>query len=94
MFTIAICLPVLTSILDQVAIRLFRNETAIKDEKLGGTYDAGKKAKGKKDLLTRCQIKKVTPQMIAYAAVHVSHIPDHSFLSLFLSHRHTLHFHL
>ena len=38
---------------------------------VGGWYDPAKKAKGPKDFVTRHNIKEVTPQMVAYAALQV-----------------------
>jgi len=55
----------------QVALRLFRNKTAAQADRIGGWYDAKSKAKGPKDFLKRHNITKITPQMIAYAALQV-----------------------
>lgn len=55
----------------QVAIRVFRNKTAVQADLIGGCFDPSLKAKGRKDFLKRNDIKEVTPQMIAYAALQV-----------------------
>ena len=57
--------------LPKVAIRLFRNKTAAQADEIGTWYNPSKKAKGPKDFVTRHNIKRVTPQMIAYAALQV-----------------------
>ena len=40
-------------------------------DKVNEQYDPTKKAKGSGNIITRCSITDVTPQMIAYAAVQV-----------------------
>jgi len=55
----------------QVALQLFRNKTATQANKIDGWYNAKLKAKGPKDFLKRQHITRVTPEMIAYAALQV-----------------------
>jgi hypothetical protein len=55
----------------QVALRLFRNKTAAQVDRIGTNFDSSSKPKGPKDFLKRYGIRKVTPQMIAYAALQV-----------------------
>jgi hypothetical protein len=55
----------------QVALRIFRNQTAAQIDEVGKPYDPSKRAKGPADVLKRCGITDVTPRMIAYAAVQV-----------------------
>lgn len=58
--------------LHQVALRIFRNKSAVSRDEIGGWFDPQAKCKGPKDFLTKnTDIKKVTPQMIAYAALQV-----------------------
>ena len=51
---------------------MFRNKTAAEADGPGKCYDARKKSKGPRDFLTRHKIKRITPPMIAYAALQVS----------------------
>ena len=55
----------------QVALRLFRNKTAVKDDKIGASYNAKAKKKGRPSLLTKHKITEVTPPMVTYAALQV-----------------------
>ena len=55
----------------QVALRLFHNKTAVKDDKIGASYNAKAKNKGRPSLLTKHKITEVTPPMVAYAALQV-----------------------
>jgi len=55
----------------QVALRLFRNKTAAQADCIDGWYDPEAKSKGPKDFLSKQNITKITPQMIAYAAIQV-----------------------
>lgn len=40
---------------------------------MDGWYNVKSKAKGRKDFVSKCDITKVTPHMIAYAALQVLH---------------------
>ena len=62
----------------QVALRVFRNKTAAEAEESGKGYDPQKKSKGPRDFLTRHGIKRITPRMIAYAALQASPIAHHA----------------
>ena len=55
----------------QVALRVFRNKTAAQANTVDGWYNPKSKAKGPADFVKRYNITKVTPQMIAYAALQV-----------------------
>jgi hypothetical protein len=58
---------------DQVAVRVFRNKTAINVERIFEPFDPkAAKTKGPKPFLERHNIVQVTPEMIAYAAIQVS----------------------
>jgi hypothetical protein len=55
----------------QVALRLFRNKTAVNDDTIGTPYNAKAKGKGRRSLVTKHNITEVTPLMIAYASLQV-----------------------
>jgi hypothetical protein len=55
----------------QVALRIFRNTTAAHADKIGEWYNPEATAKARQGFVTRHNITKVTPQMVAYAAVQV-----------------------
>ena len=78
--------------LPKVTIRLFRNKTAAQADEIGTWYNPSKKAKGLKDFVTRHNIKRVTPQMIAYAALQVCLTIHYLPPLMHLSHRHMLGF--
>ena len=58
---------------------MFRNKTAAEAEVPGKGYDSQKKSKGPRDFLTCHKIKKITPCMIAYAALQASPVAYHVF---------------
>ena len=53
------------------ALRVFHNKTAAQANTVNGWYNPKSKAKGPADFVKRYNITKVTPQMIAYAALQV-----------------------
>ena len=55
----------------QVALRILRNESAVKAEKMNEPYDRKRKRSGRQDFIAKQHITKVTPEMIAYAAIQV-----------------------
>ena len=55
----------------EVALLLYRNTAAAKADDIDGWYSTSSKGKGRKDLLARNNIVKVTPYMVAYAALQV-----------------------
>jgi len=64
----------------QVALRVFRNKTAAEADGPGRCYDARKRSKGPRDFLTRHEIRRITPRMIAYAALQASPVAPSSYL--------------
>ena len=56
----------------QVALRIFRNRSAAQADEIDGWYDPDRRVTGPKDFLMRQKITRVTPQMVAYAAIQVT----------------------
>lgn len=60
----------------QVALRILRNESAANADKMDVPFDRKRKRQGPKDFIVRHNIKKITPKMVAYAAIQVR-LPIH-----------------
>ena len=56
----------------KVALRLFRNKSAVEANRIDKLFNPNVKAKGPKDFLHRHSITKITPGMVAYAALQVT----------------------
>jgi hypothetical protein len=56
----------------QVALRIYRNKTAVNKEVIGEPFNPkSSKVQGRSPFLKRHNITRVTPQMVAYAALQV-----------------------
>jgi hypothetical protein len=61
---------------------MYRNKTAVNNERIGKPFDPkASKAQGRQPFVQQHKITKVTPQMVAYAALQV--FPNHSLGSNF-----------
>lgn len=57
---------------NQVALRIYRNRTAVNNEEIGKPFDPkGSRSQGQQPFLKKYNITKVTPEMVAYAALQV-----------------------